>query len=107
MTTKPDKKKSKAITQIEKIRGSRLDFSDLLRSLRQTMELTQTELAYRAGTTRSKICDFEKGRRIPSLKLATKLAKALGHSETLFVYKIFQEQIYQANLKMKIEVHAA
>ena len=104
MTTK---KKSDAIKELEKIRKGPLDFKDLLHSLRTTEEISQVELAEKSGTTKAKICDFEKGRRVPTLELAAKLAKALGHSEALFVSKLIEEQIKDANLKLNIKIEAA
>lgn len=97
----------RAVTELEKIRKGPMGFKDLLHSLRTTEEVTQVELAQKAGTTKAKICDFEKGRRVPSLELAAGLARALGHSEALFVAKIIEEQIEEANLKLKIKVEAA
>lgn len=101
------RKKSEAVKSLENLLGEELTFCDLLLSIRTTDEITQAVLAKKAGTTKAKICDFEKGRRVPSLKLAAKLAKALGHSEALFVSKIIEEQIREANLKLKINVEAA
>lgn len=101
------KKKSNAIKELEKIRKKPLSFKDLLLSIRSTEEVSQVELANKAGTTKAKICDFEKGRRVPTLELAAKLAKALGHSEALFVAKIIEKQIKDANLKLKIKIEAA
>jgi transcriptional regulator with XRE-family HTH domain len=100
------KKKSKAIQELEAIRKSPLFFKDLLNSIRVTEEMTQTELAELSGTSKAKVCDFEKGRRTPTLELAAKMAKALGHSEVLFVSKLIQEQIENANLKLKVSIEA-
>jgi DNA-binding XRE family transcriptional regulator len=104
MTTK---KKSASIQQLESLRKGPLIFKDLLHSVRITEEISQVELAELVGTTKAKICDFEKGRRVPSLEIGGKLAKALGHSEALFVSKLIEEQIRRANLKLKIKVEAA
>lgn len=104
MTTK---KKSTSIQQLEGLRKGPLLFKDLLHSVRTTEEISQVELAEMIGTTKAKICDFEKGRRVPSLEVGGKLAKALGHSEALFVSKLIEEQIKEANLKLKIKVEAA
>ena len=101
------KRKSNAIKEFEKIRKGPLAFKDLLHSVRITEEISQVQLADKSGTTKAKICDFEKGRRVPTLELAAKLAKALGHSEALFVSKLIEEQIKDANLKLKIKVEAA
>ncbi len=101
------KKKSLAIRELEKIRKKPLSFNDMLSSLRGTEEMTQAHLAKKAGTTKAKICDFEKGRRKPTLILAAKLAKALGHSEALFVSKLIEEQVAEAKLKLKVTIEAA
>lgn len=100
-------KKSKAVKELEKLIKGPLLFKDMLHSLRTTEEMSQVELAYEAGTTKAKICDFEKGRRTPTLELAARLARALGRSEALFVKKILEEQIRDADLKLKIKVEAA
>lgn len=104
MTTR---KKSNAIKELERIRKGRLSFKDFLYSLRTTEEMSQVELAEKTGTSKAKICDFEKGRRLPTLELGAKLAKALGHSQALFVSKLIEEQIKSANLKLKVSVEAA
>jgi transcriptional regulator with XRE-family HTH domain len=101
------RKKSKAVKELEKMRKAPLDFQNLLHSIRTTEDISQVDLAERSGTSKAKICDFEKGRRIPSLELGAKLAKALGHSEALFVSKLIEEQIKDAKLKLKIKVEAA
>ena len=101
------RKKSNAIKQLESIRKRPMAFKDLLHSVRITEEVSQVELAELTDTTKAKICDFEKGRRAPSLELGAKLAKALGHTEALFVSKLIEEQLKEANLKLKIKVEAA
>lgn len=101
------KKKSQALKDLEKVRKGPLKFQDLLFSVRTTEEFTQEELAKKSGTSKAKICDFEKGRRVPSLELAAKIAKVLGHSEALFVSKIIEEQLKEAKLKLKVKIEAA
>ena len=100
-------KKSKTIKELEKIRKGPLEFKNLLLSLRTTEEMSQVDLAKKVKTAKSRICDFEKGRRLPSLELAAKLARALGHSEALFVSKVIEEQIKVAKLKLKVKIEAA
>lgn len=101
------KKKSNAIKELEKIRKGPLTFKNLLLSIRNAEEMSQLELAEMCGTSKARICDFEKGRRVPSFKLGAKLAKSLGHSEALFISKLIEEQVKEANLKLKIKVEAA
>ncbi|MCY4643250.1 MAG: helix-turn-helix transcriptional regulator [Bacteriovoracales bacterium] len=101
------RKKSRAIKDLEKIRKRPLTFGDLLYATRTTAEMTQLELATKSGTSKAKICDFEKGRRIPTLELAVRLAQALGHSEALFLSKIIAEQVNNTGLNFKVEIKAA
>ena len=101
------RKKSNAVKELDKIRKSSLEFKDLLSSARSTEQMSQVKLAEKSGTTKAKICDFEKGRRTPSLELAAKMAEALGHSQALFIAKLIEEQIKNANLKLKVKIEAA
>lgn len=57
-----------------------------LRVQRAIRDLTQAELADRAGLTRKSVNAIEAGRMVPSVLLALKLARVLGVSvEILFV----------------------
>jgi len=50
-------------------------------------EMTQEELAVRAGCTRQTIIALEQGKYVPSIELAFKIAKAFGTSlEEVFQY---------------------
>lgn len=51
-----------------------------LRLQRALRELTQADLAERAGVTRASVNAIEGGRMVPSIFLALKLARALGLS---------------------------
>lgn len=51
-------------------------------------EMTQEELAHRAGCTRQTIIALEQGRYVPSIKLAFRIARAFGVSvEEVFQYE--------------------
>lgn len=61
------------------------ELRNTLRVLRALRDLTQAELAERAGMTRKSVNAIEAGRMVPSVLLALKLAHVLGVSvETLF-----------------------
>ena len=92
---------------LEKASGGPLTFQSLLHSIRTSDEVTQAELARKVGISRAKICDYEKGRRTPTLKIAAKMAKVLGYPESLFIAKIIEDQIRNAQLNIKIKVEAA
>jgi putative transcriptional regulator len=51
---------------------------NLLKVQRAINDLTQSELADKAGVTRKSVNAIETGRMIPSVLLALKLARALG-----------------------------
>ena len=56
-----------------------------LKVQRAIHDLTQAELAARAGITRRSVNAIETGRMVPSVSLALKLARVLGVSvETIF-----------------------
>ena len=56
-----------------------------IRIQRAVRDLTQAELAARAGVTRKSVNAIEAGRMVPSVLLALKLARVLGVPvETLF-----------------------
>lgn len=56
------------------------DFAARLRQLREKSELTQSELAVKAGLHRHSIAQFEQGLREPSWNSVRAIAKALGVS---------------------------
>src|ERR1700754_351328 len=51
--------------------------ADLVRELRERADVSQTELARRAGMAQSAISDYERGRKEPSLSTLQRLAAAV------------------------------
>lgn len=61
------------------------ELRNTLKVQRAMRDLTQAELAERAGVTRKSVNAIETGNMVPSVLLALKLARALGVTvETLF-----------------------
>ena len=56
----------------------RTQFGRILRDLRTARDLTQEELAYRAGMDVTYLSDLERGRWNPSLAMLVDLARGLG-----------------------------
>jgi transcriptional regulator with XRE-family HTH domain len=54
-----------------------VSFGQAVRNRRQTLGLSQEELAWRGGLNRSYVTDIERGARNPSLKTIARLAEAL------------------------------
>ncbi len=76
-----------------------LTFGDLLSSHRLCEEISQKEFAKFLGISSSSLCDLEKGRTIPSVDRARKIAKKLKMSEKLFIELALQAQLNRAGLK--------
>jgi len=81
-----------------------LTFADLLVIQREDLELTQVDMAEKLGITRQKLCDYEKGRRLPSTKMAASWAKKLKQPIEIWVQVVFQDQLERDNLKLKVSV---
>ena len=81
-----------------------LTFGDLLLLQREDIELSQVEMAKKLGITKQKLCDFEQGRRHPSLKVAVGWAKKLGYPPEVWVQVILQDQVRKEKLKLKVSV---
>ena len=76
----------------------RLTFGGLLESQRLCAEISQKKFAKLLKMSPSSLCDLEKGRRLPSLKRARKIAKILKHSEIVFVEVAIQDHLEREGL---------
>ena len=81
-----------------------LTLADLLFLYREDKNLTQTQMAVQLGISKQKLCDFEKGRRLPSIKAVVKWAKKLKHPKKVWVQVVLQDQFRRDNLKLKVSV---
>ncbi len=81
-----------------------LTFSDLLLMQREDEGLTQVEMASKLKVAKQKLCDFEKGRRIPSIKMAATWAKKLKQPQEVWVQVVLQDQLRKDKLKLKVLV---
>ncbi|MCJ8277350.1 MAG: helix-turn-helix transcriptional regulator [Bdellovibrionales bacterium] len=81
-----------------------LTFADLLLMEREDAELSQVAMAEKLGITKQKLCDFEKGRRLPSPKMAASWAKKLKHPQEVWVQIVLQAQLRRDKLRFKVSV---
>ena len=81
-----------------------LCFADLLRIQREDEGYTQIKMAKKLGISKQKLCDFEKGRRVPSAKLASSWAKKLGHPEEVWLEIVLQDQSRADNLEFEVKL---
>lgn len=81
-----------------------MTFGGLLRSLRETEELTQKDFAKKLSISTQRLRDFEKGRRLPDIKSTISFAKKLKDSEHFFIQILFQDYLREENLKYNVTI---
>ncbi|WP_319577377.1 helix-turn-helix transcriptional regulator [uncultured Desulfobacter sp.] len=89
--------------KLEKEYGQ-LTFGRALWAYRKGEEMTQTELSQVLGISSSSLCDLEKGRTIPTVRRAARIAKQIGQSEKVWVQLAVQDSFVDAGLNYKISV---
>jgi len=96
-------KKHYTVQDLEKEFGP-LTFGNTLESYRLGEEMSQKEFARRLGITPQSLCDLEKGRRIPSIERAAKIAKKLKEPIETWVTLALSDMMREAHLDLKVEV---
>lgn len=91
MTTEQNKKRS-ASQKLEAIFGP-LTIAKLLLAHRETLSLSQSQMAKKLKLSSQKLCDYEKGRRLPSPEVAERWALTLNLSPKVWVEAVLKEQI--------------
>ena len=94
-------------TFVVKARGSDNDkylIALLLKQQRARHGLSTAEVAKRLGITAQSLCDLEKGRRIPSIERAVKIAKKLREPLETWVTLAISDMMRAAHLDLKVEV---
>lgn len=84
-----------------------MTFGTFLTGARNSMGISQAELARKLKVSRSMICDIEKGRVLVSPALAVKIARLAGFPEKFAVKYCLQDQLTKAKIKMNVNVEAA
>lgn len=79
-------------------------FADFARNARDTLELSQVEMAKLMGVSKSTLCDIEKGRQLVSPALAAKFAKKCKHSIKVAVTASLQDQLRKAKLDYEVRI---
>lgn len=92
-----------SLKNLEKDYGP-LTLADLLMIYREDREITQIQMANKLGISKQKLCDFEKGRRLPSVKMVAKWAKMLKHPQSVWIQVVLQDQLRRNNVKLKVSI---
>lgn len=108
MTTKRrGRLQDNAADYLEKLMGAPLTLGGALAAIRESDGQSLSEFAERLGISRTNLSDIEHGRRSVSLERAAKFAEFLGQSQAQFVRLALQDQVREAGLKLRVDVHAA
>jgi transcriptional regulator with XRE-family HTH domain len=109
MTTRRSSRGSFASDQafLEDLIGGPLTLGAALSGIRESDGQSLAQFAARLGISRSHLCDIEQGRRTISPERAARFAKALKQHQAQFVRLALQDQVRNAGLRLKVEVHAA
>jgi transcriptional regulator with XRE-family HTH domain len=87
--------------------GGPLTLGGALSALRESEEESLAVFAEKLSISRTHLSDIEHGRRAVSPERASKFAKALKQNEAQFVRLALQDQIRNAGLQLRVDVHAA
>jgi antitoxin HigA-1 len=92
---------------LEELSGGPLTLGSALSAIRESDGESLAQFAARLGISRSHLCDIEQGRRTVSPERAARFAKALKQHQAQFVRLSLQDQVRNAGLRLKVDVHAA
>ncbi len=81
-----------------------LTFGRALWSHRMCEEIPQKEFAKLLGISPSSLCDLEKGRKLPSVNRAVKIAGILNEPDKIWVRLALQDMIREADLQYEVSV---
>ena len=108
MTTKRARStRQNSVTYLEKLMRGPLTLGSALSGIRESEGESLAQFAQRLGVSRSHLSDIEHGRRSVSLQRASEFAFALGYHQAQFVRLALQDQVRDAGLKLRVDVHAA
>jgi transcriptional regulator with XRE-family HTH domain len=81
-----------------------LTFGSALEAHRMSEDLSQKAFAKTLGISAQSLCDLEKGRRVPSVDRAAKIANRLKEPIETWVELVLQDQLREARLSLHVEV---
>ncbi|MFN3698042.1 MAG: helix-turn-helix domain-containing protein [Pseudobdellovibrio sp.] len=84
-----------------------LTFAGMLKSFRDSEELSQTAFAKKLGLSVQNLNDLEKGRRIPSPSRAAKIAKKLGLPEIGLIQLALRDSLKEEGFNYDIKLLSA
>ncbi len=84
-----------------------LTFGEMLRSWRQSEEMSQTAFAKKISLSVQNLNDLEKGRRIPTPSRAARIAKKLGLPEIGLIQLALRDTLAKEGFKYDVKLASA
>jgi len=81
-----------------------LTFGNSLEAYRLSEGMSQKEFAKKLGINPQSLCDLEKGRRIPSIERAAKIAKKLKEPIETWLTLALADMMRNAHIDLSVEV---
>lgn len=94
----------KSMAFLENLTGRKMTLGNLLWSIRECEEISQSAFAKLLGVSRQYLCDVERGRRIVSTKAAAAFAKKLGYSSLQFIRLAIQDELNKNGFHLEVEI---
>lgn len=79
-------------------------FGQYIESHRICEEINQKDMAKTLGISPSSLCDLEKGRKIPSISRAIKIARILELEEAVLLEALIQDQLDREKINFKVNL---
>lgn len=103
MTTSRDKETIDAV-QWAKKELAKITFGELLRSLRETDEITQVELAKKLFVSKQFLSDIECDRRSASVAFAKKVATIMGYPIEPMLEILIRDDLRKNHLDFEVKI---
>jgi len=87
------------------IRHGPMTLGMFIRAFREADRISQVAFANTLKLSRANLCDLEKGRKLPSLERAAKIAGRLKVPPEVLVQLAIQDQLRQARLPYKVQIY--
>lgn len=100
-------RKTSDVAYLEKLMGGPLTLGGAIAAIRESEGESLAQFAEKLGISRTHLSDIEHGRRSVSLGRAAQFASALDQNQAQFVRLALQDQVREAGLKLRVDVHAA
>jgi transcriptional regulator with XRE-family HTH domain len=99
MTTKKN-----ARSFMRELVGENVSFAMVIRSYRESEEMSQVDFAKKLGISKAHLCDIEKRRRFVSATRAAEFAKKMGYPPTYMIKLALQDDFKNNGLPYTVDV---